>query len=46
MGWIETDRGGIRHIECGIDALPELIAGYRHAGDMERGSGMEPRGTL
>lgn len=46
MGWIETDRGGIRHVECGIDALPELIAGYRHARDMDRGSGMEPRGTL
>lgn len=28
-GWIETERGGIRHVECGIDSISELLASYR-----------------
>ena len=28
-GWIQTERGGLSHIECGIGDLPELISCYR-----------------
>jgi predicted AAA+ superfamily ATPase len=31
-GFIETERGGIRHVECGVDAIPGLIAAHRRSG--------------
>ena len=27
--WVESNRGGLLHVECGVEALPELIARHR-----------------